>query len=448
MVKDLDSSAQQLIDQQSNIIYEYLRHYAAIQTPQAVIKEFRTLFLQGKNEDRQVSQALEKIIFSSVGQQQFNEIFNNCFYFILDCWSSTPQSFSYLSELIGTLDLINQAKSYDRRRKHLIQLIKDYQQTELYFQLRAIIIIINPEDNNKVRLKNTGAINDASDTSDTANNSSDSTINNYLGRYTYLYEYFLPHNLEVSQLSRLKEFLQTQQKNCQQEFEIKLSKHIIYRFRLKQLARMKLLSKGAGKIITKVNNPSLLSERAFKVALQQYLGKIDSNSGILERSQRFVANNNLRNSYQVFKKDLHGFLISNIQPRNSNYQFSSKLEEKLEQIFPQSNGKPLNKTLILQTCRQLLSFLIVDRSSSTDPTNFAELIVNLGTAQLMIILIKITLICPESKADLERKISLIVSYYQLYSIQDTPWLIKTLEHLLIAFSIYFGNIDVSIATEV
>ncbi|HEY9770626.1 MAG TPA: hypothetical protein V6C71_19410 [Coleofasciculaceae cyanobacterium] len=39
-----------------------------------------------------------------------------------------------------------------------------------------------------------------------------------------------------------------------------------------------------------------------------------------------------------------------------------------------------------------------------------------------------------------------MTYYQLQNIQDARWLIKSLEHLLIAFSIYFGNIDVSIAS--
>ncbi|WP_319419670.1 hypothetical protein [Pleurocapsa sp. FMAR1] len=75
-------------------------------------------------------------------------------------------------------------------------------------------------------------------------------------------------------------------------------------------------------------------------------------------------------------------------------------------------------------------------------------IINLGTAQMMMILIKIVLICPESKSDLEKRIALIASYYQLNAIQEIPWLFKTLEHLLIAFSIYFGNIDVSIAKSV
>ncbi|MEL7011587.1 MAG: hypothetical protein AAGM29_23840, partial [Cyanobacteria bacterium J06588_4] len=122
---------------------------------------------------------------------------------------------------------------------------------------------------------------------------------------------------------------------------------------------------------------------------------------------------------------------------NISCQFASRLRQKLVQIFPQASDKPLNRTQMLQTCRQLYSFLIIEPTSNS-PEQFAELIVNLGTAQVAKILIEIALICPESKADLERKIYLIATHYQYQTVQQTPWLLKSLEHLLMAFSIYFG----------
>lgn len=148
----------------------------------------------------------------------------------------------------------------------------------------------------------------------------------------------------------------------------------------------------------------------------------------------------------MFKQDLSHFLTSNIKPRNSTYQFKPRLEQKLADIFPQSDAKPLNRTLILQTCRQLFSFLIVDPALVTESNQFVESVANSSTAEVTMILVKIALICPESTADLEKKMYLIVTYYQLHNIQDARWLIKSLEHLLIAFSIYFGKIDVSIAS--
>ncbi len=439
MIKNINNSAQP-VDRASNIVYEYLLQCVTTKSPPEVIQEFKNLLIQGRNVDQRASKAFEKIISSAEGQQ-FNTILSYCFYLILDNWSHTPKSLSYLAQLWEILDLVDQTKSYDRRRLQLIQLIKDHQRSPAYFQLKAIMAIIDPQAVNNIISANAAMTNEESNHNNSINTS---IINTYLPRYTYLYNYFLPQEFE---LNYLRKYLQALQENRQKNFEIQLSKHIIYRFRLQQVAKMKLLSKGAGKIITKVNNPSLLSEPAFRIALQQYLG-VDRGSTILQRSQRFVIDNNSRSSFQVFKQDLHRFLTNNIKPRNSNYNFSQELKQKLDDAFFQSDRKPLNDTLILQTCRQLYSFLITDTHSATDPNKLANLIVNLGTAQVMIILIKIVLICPESKSDLEKKIALIASYYQLNAIQEIPWLFKTLEHLLVAFSIYFGKIDVSIAKSV
>lgn len=439
MIKNINNSAQP-VDRASNIVYEYLLQCVTTKSPPEVIQEFKNLLIQGRNVDQRASKAFEKIISSAEGQQ-FNTILSYCFYLILDNWLHTPKSLSYLAQLWEILDLVDQTKSYDRRRLQLIQLIKDHQRSPAYFQLKAIMAIIDPQAVNNIISANAAMTNEESNHNNSINTS---IINTYLPRYTYLYNYFLPQEFE---LNYLRKYLQALQENRQKNFEIQLSKHIIYRFRLQQVAKMKLLSKGAGKIITKVNNPSLLSEPAFRIALQQYLG-VDRGSTILQRSQRFVIDNNSRSSFQVFKQDLHRFLTNNVKPRNSNYNFSQELKQKLDDAFFQSDRKPLNDTLILQTCRQLYSFLITDTHSATDPNKLANLIVNLGTAQVMIILIKIVLICPESKSDLEKKIALIASYYQLNAIQEIPWLFKTLEHLLVAFSIYFGKIDVSIAKSV
>lgn len=433
MVKDINSSTQHSLDLECSIVYQYLHHRAATQSPEEVIQEFQNIFQLGKNQNVQVTQALGEIIIS----EQFNEFLSNCFYTILNCWSDTPESRFNAEKLLDTLDLISSQKSLDRRRKKSLILIENYRKSSSYLQVKAIVAIIKSQNSSEYNLK-------SSLITDGVSNSNSIEVNSFLVRYPYLYKCFLPQS---DRFDRLKLVIEQLAKDRQQEFEFLLSKYIIYRFRLKQLAKMKLLAKGAGKIITKADSPSLLSQKDFKIALQQYIGKIDSQRTVLQQSQSFIAENHLRNSYQEFKQDLHCFLTGNITPRNSNYQFDRLLDRKLKEIFPQSDAKPINRTLILQTCRQLFSFLIIDPTQPSKSDRLSELITNLGTARVMLILVKITLICPESKPDLEQKICSLVTYYQQESIQNTVWLIKSLEHLLIAFSIYFGKIDVPIVRD-
>ena len=433
MINNISGSIQP-IDREGNVIYEHLRQRANSKSPSDMIQEFRNLLLLSKKTNVIVFKALETVLFSN-RQQWLNTILNNCCWIILDCWLDARQSMSYLPQLLDTFDVVAQTYSYNRQRKQLVQSIRDYQQSELYLKLRAAIAIINPENIERSDLI-TLLTEEMTDSGDCHTH----TIDIYLPRYTYLYHNFIP-NIQTKHITSLLERLQ---KERQKELEILLSQHIIYRFRLKQLARMKLLSKKANKVITKVDNPSLLNERAFTTALKQYLGKVDG-STLLERAHLFIAKNKLRTSYQVFKQDLYQFLIDNITPINNTFRFESKLQAKLENIFAESNTKPLNRTLIVQTCRQLFSFLIIDSANTSNSLKINELIFGLGTAQTTLILTKIVLICPQSKVDLEKKICFLIVYYKQQKARDISLLVKVLEHLAISLSVCFGNIDTSVA---
>ncbi|MGL4883419.1 MAG: hypothetical protein ACRC8K_20515, partial [Waterburya sp.] len=139
MTRDLDDSAKHSLASASEIIYEYLYQFATTKSPSVVIQEFKNLLVQGKSENIQVNKALEKIIFAYGGQQQFDTILSHCCYLILDCWSNTPESLSYASELLKAFELVNHVRSYDRRRKQLIQLISNFQKTVAYCQLQTLI---------------------------------------------------------------------------------------------------------------------------------------------------------------------------------------------------------------------------------------------------------------------------------------------------------------------
>ncbi|MEL6928135.1 MAG: hypothetical protein AAFO95_05850 [Cyanobacteria bacterium J06600_6] len=440
MIRDIAGSTGDTVDRNYSVVYEYLQHSAAVQPPSELIRRFQNLLQNGKNTDAKAYQAFEKIVFAQ--GEQFNFFLSQCFYLILAVWLDNPESSTYIGQLLDIPNSVANRKSYDRRRKEIIGLVKRFQQSQSYQQLRLMIDIIQPREAS-VEVLSSFVTNESKNE---LTNSKTPSINSYLIRYPFLYKNLLPTEIAVP---NLVEKIAELQNSRQKDFEIKLSQHIIYRFRLKQLAKMRMMAKGAGKIIVKAENPSWLSEKSFYIALKQYVGKQDkSGSTLQERAQFFLAENKYRQTYSVFKQDLYRFLVKGIKPRNSTYQFESRFKEKLDSIFRQANEKPLNPTQILQTCRQLFSFLIVDSTTKKEPERFVELVANLGTAQVAMLLIKIVLICPESKADLSRKIYLIVERYQEHTVKEHLWLLKTLEHLLIAFSLYFGSVDVSIAKSV
>lgn len=440
MINDIRSSTQQPIDREGIVLYEHLHQYAKTESPFDAIREFRNLLLLSKKTNIRVFKALETVLFSN-RQQWLNTVLNNCCWTIIDCWLDNRRSMSYISQLLDTFDLVAQTYSYNRQRKQLVESIKDYQQSELYFQLKATIAIIKPKNVTRLDLI---TLLSARMSETTGNHVNQDRIDIYLPRYQYLYHNFIPKDISTKHIKKLIEKLQNERKK---EFEILLSKYIIYRFRLKQLKRMEPLSKEVQKKITKVDSPSLLSYKASNAALKQYLSRVNGYS-ILEKARFFTKENESRASYQIFKQDLYQFIIADIIPINNTFKFENRFKEMLSEMFAESNDKALSNTLIVQTCRQLFTVIMIDSGNSNNYLNFKELIANLGATQTTLILTKLVLICPESKIDLEKKIFSLAARYQLEKVREIPWLIKALEHLTISFGICFGNIDISLAKSI
>ncbi len=418
-----DSLSRQPIQQKTAIIYEYLAQCAEILAPESVTNEVRCLFLQGKVETPEIVKALEDILASNISDREFSKFINCCFHIIINLWLTKPEAQEYIPYLITVFDEVNpRFKSYNRTKAKLNKLIWQYQTSELYLRLRSLVEVINSDGSKNLDTEAIAA--------------------SLIQRYPYLYQHYF---LEDDYVSASKELILIIQEKNQKRFELQLSKYIIYQIRLLQVARMRLLSKGAEKVINRVKNPTLLSDKDFKLAIKHYIGKIDGENTLLQLSQRLTARNKAGYFYQDFKQELKQYLLSNFQPKNKNNNFSEKLKHKIALIFPQSDNRVLNNSLILQTYRQLLSFIIIETSNTPDINCFSDLVAHLGTAQAVLLLVKIVLICPEVKPDLEKKIMILFNYYQDYKIEEVLWLIKSLEYLAIAFSIYFGKVDVSLA---
>lgn len=418
-----DNLSGQPIEQKTAIIYQYLAQLAENLEPESVTNEVRCLFLQGKIEIPEIVKALEDIVNSKISERDFGKFINCAFHTIINVWLTQPEAQEYIPFLITVFEEINpKFKSYDRNKAKLTKLVVQYRVSEAYFRLRSLIDIVNYDGVKNLDTK--------------------AQVVSLVQRYIYLYKYYF---LEDDYVNASKTLIAKIQTRNQQIFEFKLSKYIIYQVRLLQLARMRLLSKGSGKVINRVKNPTLLSDRDFKVAIKHYLGKIDGKNTLLQLSHRLSDRNKAGYSYKVFKQELQQYLVNQLKTKNQNYHFDRQLDRKISSIFPKSDDRPLNNSLILQTCRQLLSFIVIETKKSPNYQQFANLAANLGTAQAVLLLVKILLICPEVKPDLEKKLIILFNYYQEHEINEVLWLVKTLEYLEISYSIYFGKIDVSIA---
>jgi hypothetical protein len=422
VIQNRDDLIWQSIYQEKSIIENNLLEWLTDEKPEALIAKFTALFIEGNHQDEKLIQALDKVLFLPQEQQKFSHLINFCCHLIIDRWSNNPEYASFIPQLIEVFDLIKpQTKSYARLKSRLIQGIKKYKESELYCQLKFIIAIILDRET-KVDLEQNLLVRDL------------------VTRYHFLYRHFLIEYLPITTIP--KDILAKSQEK-EQQFEFKLYQYSLYRARLIQLAKARQFSQGAGKVIRRIENPTLLSDKDFKMATDIYSSKLDGEHTLTQMAHKLVANNTLRHNYGHFKQELYRYLLYKIDNKNSNYPLDRYLKQKLEQIFPQADSRQLNDSLILQTCRQLLSFLMKEGDRSTEPVTFVESIANLGTAQTIVLLIKIVSICPQVKPDLEMKLATLFTNYQNDKVQDTLWLVKSLEHINIAFGLCFGKVDLS-----
>ena len=407
----------------AQIFYNYLGNYLLHHTAEETILEFSCLFLEGRSQNIVIRNTIEELIGSKIDKEDFCQILNHCFYIIINYLIENNKENKYIIQLINSLENINNNSIvYSRIKQKILLLTKKFVASKDYARLKRIAVILQSQSLLEIN--------------------NDFLIQSFLSRYTYLYKPLIVGQENIDEIAKL---VQTLEINRLKAFELKLAQHIIYRSRLIEIAKARQFSHGAGKIVRRIPNPTLLSDKDLKLLLKQYIKKIDGKATLYQLSRDFMLKIKREISYREFKQNLHRYLIYQIEPRNSQYNFSEKLWKIIDRAYYQSDSLLLNDSLILRTCRKIYQALIINNSEKNNHKLLIQLINNLGTAQTVMLLIKIVLICPQAKPDLEQRLGNLFIYYELKTFADALWTIKFLEHFLVAFSIYFGEIDLSLA---
>ena len=407
---------------QEKIIYNYIRDYLKNHSPEAVILEFGCIFLEGISQNKSIRNALENIVFSTSKAEKFPYILNYCFHIVIDYWLKYQHSDRYIVELITRWQTTDyNAPAYSRLKNKVLLLNKEFIKSSQYQKLERIALILSYNPSLEID-KNL-------------------PLHHTFARYPYLYK---PLIVGQENTTELTELVQKLQKEKTTSFEIKLSQHIIYRTRLVEIAKAQQFSSGAGKIIQRVPNPTLLTHRNLKQIFKQYLTKIDRKNTLYQLSRKFILENQQGISYREFKRNLYFYLLADIESRKPSYNLPEKLWTIIDNLYYQSDTLPINQNLALRTCRKIYQSLIISSSTNNKHEFLLKLISGIGTAKTATLLVKIALICPPAKADLEQRLAILYSCYQDHKIKYVPWMIKLLEHVLVAFSIYFGKVDISL----
>ncbi len=406
-------------------LYDHLLKLVKSQPPDLVLERFKSLFITTARgyDVQEVLKALAAIISAKGIEYKFPFILNRCCHILINRWQLQPQLHDYISELVEAFEALppnlnsRYVKTFSTRLQYLaINFVK----SENYKQLKLLATVICQGKKGSSKKKD--------------------LIGNLINRYPYLYEHCL---LNAESSIEQQQTVYKVKNQLEKKFEVKLSKYITYQIRLAQVRRNPKLAQKSSNIIQPVSNPTLLSERDLSRSLQHYVGTVENGYTYQDLSRSFITHTNDVRNYQIFKDDLYEYIIQSIDPKYGKHRFNERLYQKLQAIYPECNYKKPDEFLKMRTYSQVFNYLIVESSQNPQHLIFMDLISNMGTTRTIGLFLKLVLVCSKVKPYLEKRFSILFNHYESFTRDGASWLVKSLEKVHIAFSVNFGNVDLS-----
>ncbi|MBD2102348.1 hypothetical protein [Leptolyngbya sp. FACHB-261] len=143
-------------------------------------------------------------------------------------------------------------------------------------------------------------------------------------------------------------------------------------------------------------------------------------------------------SFAAFKQSLCEYLIFAVRDGLVVQMLRNQLQARLDSLYPEYDNKPMTRALLIRVCNQLVDCLTLERNGRA--SCLFNSLVSSYPLTLVILLVKLILICPNSRAHLEARIAGIISVHRDHREEDCRWLVGFLEMFQITFAVYAENI--------
>ncbi len=413
----LNTGQRQTRDEEQ-LLYDYWLDRARTDSPEQLIEDFCRLFIEGGGyREAPIYLALERLVKAKDAEIRFYYFFNRCCHILVNRWQMQSTCQPAILELVSLLDnLPSPGPGHYSTANTLRHLVKKFTLSDDYVKLQRLARIISSQYSEETA----------------------PCVGTLINRYPYLYDHCLLSDESPREQRQTVRRIKVKTERC---FEVNLSHYVTYQVRLGQVAHTPKTSEEAGRIIQPVKNPTLLNDKELNRALKHYLGTVAGNYTYKELSQNFLANTVYTPTYKDFKNDLYDYLITSLDYGKG--QFNKKLDDVLQNTLPHCDQQKPSEFLRLRTSSQLLNYLVVESGQKPDHYIFMDMITNMGVTRTVGLLLKLILICPKAKPHLDKRFSILFNHYESYSRDQVPWLVKSLENLQVAFSIHFGQADLS-----
>ncbi|MFB2919641.1 hypothetical protein [Aerosakkonema funiforme] len=381
------------LDKFQGIIYKFLLAIVKESPPEAVLREFRNLFIyQVGCANPEALNALYKIIFEKNEEEFRNTLKRSC-YILINNWdaSRNHKAIQELIQLLGEAKINEDtiSPSLDRVKTWLNNFVKskDYEDLKIF---------ASRYDNQS--------------------------------EWAHRYSTFLlvPQYIDLNNPIEQREAARSRAKRLKDKFKFDLAMYTAHS--QSPVAKDTKLDKpnptGLGDDLLRLIKAIVAKRGPFSYA---------NLASIFIKQTEFV-------TYKFFKQSLSKYLLFSVANKNFVNVFQQNISEKLEGLYKDHDEEILNDALKLRSCNRVIEYLTTE--NSREPAALFALLLSQGNPlTLVVILLKLILVSPNSRIHLEACIAALIQYYQKYPEAECRWLITFLEIFNITFAIYAENVE-------
>jgi hypothetical protein len=395
-----------------DVLYQHLQYWRHQEHPRKLIERFCNLFLKvGQNSDPAVTNALLHLAQRPNSEREFKFVLNRCCYILVNFWYTQPLYHWAIPEFVKRLEDYAPVLSNNDKARKVQLLIKHFATTEQFAALERLRQIFDARNDRKVRV---------------IENAEEEPLIHRISHYPFLYSSsLLTKDSGPEQTQNINDL----RKSAEQKLGI-------------QLARYQTYKKQAGESL-KANNPTGLDLSSLNQALEYYTGKIDGFRSHKDQARWFLTYSKTARSFGEFKQDFVDYLIYPLaleSPKYRSNHFTRNLRQYLQATLEEFDSQQLNSFILVETCRRLFNFLVVDSPHRPVFRNFRHLVNDVGYSLTIGVLLRIVLFCSAAKPWLERCFSVLFSLHEHRSCKEVPWLVTSLEHTNIALVTNFNGL--------
>ncbi len=222
----------------------------------------------------------------------------------------------------------------------------------------------------------------------------------------------------------------------QREAARSLSRQLKNKFK-HDLAMYTAFSQSSSQLNHRYINPTVLGDevlrliKAILVRRGQYSYR---NVARIFQQQTFEA------PYASYKQSLIEYLCFSISQPEFVSTIEAYLGEKLPQLYATHDKDPVDPSLNLRTCNRLIDILTTEDEHHPSKL-FVRLMAQGNPLNLVVVLLKVVLISPNSQLYLEARLANLIGYYKHFMEAECRSVVQFLEICGVTFAIYSDNVE-------